>query len=47
MEKKLIQARYYDDYTQKEVSNILGMSQVQVSRNETKILQKLKNHLVA
>lgn len=47
IEKKIIQARYFDDYTQKEVSSLLGISQVQVSRNEAKILQKLKNHLVA
>ncbi len=46
-ERKLILARYYDNCTQKEVSSILGISQVQVSRNEAKILQKLKTHLVA
>lgn len=41
-EKKLIIARYYEDRTQSETSDLLGMSQVQVSRNEAKILQKLK-----
>lgn len=46
-ERDLILARYYNDYTQKEVSSLLGISQVQVSRNEAKILQKLKNNLVA
>ena len=37
--------RYYDEYTQMETSQMLGMSQVQVSRNEAKILQKLKTRL--
>lgn len=41
-EKTLIIARYYNDLTQQETSKSLGMSQVQVSRKETKILQKLK-----
>ena len=46
-EKKLIYARYYEELTQSETSSILGMSQVQVSRNESKILKKLRNNLVA
>jgi len=44
-ERKLIKYRYYDDETQSEVSKKMGMSQVQVSRTEAKILQKLKNRL--
>ena len=44
-EKKLIYARYFDELTQSETSDILGISQVQVSRNETKILNKLKTKL--
>ena len=44
-EKKIIYSRYYNDLTQSEVSKKLGISQVQVSRNETKILQKLKTRL--
>lgn len=44
-EKKLIFMRYYEDLTQSETSDVLGMSQVQVSRNETKILKKLKTRL--
>lgn len=44
-EQKLIIARYYDDMTQRETSKTLGMSQVQVSRKETKILEKLKTTL--
>ena len=44
-EKRLLKARYYDEFTQMETSKMLGMSQVQVSRKETKILQKLKARL--
>lgn len=46
-ERKLIYSRYYQDMTQSETSAILGMSQVQVSRKEAKILQKLKQDLVS
>lgn len=46
-EKKLIKARYYDDKSQQETSEILGMSQVQVSRNETIILTKLRTKLAS
>ena len=42
-EKELIISRYFDDMTQCEVSDKLGISQVQVSRKENKILEKLKN----
>ena len=45
LEKKIIYSRYYYDLTQSETSKELGMSQVQVSRKETKILQKLKTRL--
>lgn len=41
-EQDIIIDRYFNDLTQTEVSKELGMSQVQVSRKETKILQKLK-----
>ncbi|MBQ9018981.1 MAG: sigma-70 family RNA polymerase sigma factor [Bacilli bacterium] len=44
-EKKLIFARYFNELTQSETSDLLGISQVQVSRNEAKILQKLKTRL--
>lgn len=44
-EKKIILARYYDELTQSETSKVLGISQVQVSRNEAKILKKLKTKL--
>ena len=41
-ERKLIELRYFTGYTQSEVSNMLGMSQVQVSRCESKVLKKIK-----
>ncbi len=41
-EKNIIYNRYMNDLTQSETSKIMGMSQVQVSRKEQKILQKLK-----
>lgn len=44
-EKKLITLRYYEDKTQQETSRELEMSQVQVSRSETKILTKLRTKL--
>lgn len=37
-EKELIRMRYYDDYTQMQVAKEFGISQVQVSRMEKKIL---------
>ena len=45
IEKDIIVNRYYKDYTQQETADTLGMSQVQVSRKEQKILTKLKNNL--
>ena len=45
MEKQLIHERYDKDYTQSETAKILGISQVQVSRNEQKILKKLKEKI--
>lgn len=44
-EKQLISARYFQDMTQSETSKCLGMSQVQVSRKEGKILEKLRQRL--
>lgn len=44
-EQQLIIARYYTGLTQQETSETLGISQVQVSRKESKILQKLKTTL--
>ena len=44
-EKKIIENRYMKDFTQTEVSEMLGISQVQVSRNEQKVLRKLRDKL--
>lgn len=46
-EKELIGKRYYEDMTQKEVASYLGISQVQVSRKEQKVLTKLKSKIVS
>lgn len=45
-ELDLINKRYMQDMTQNEVAESLGMSQVQVSRKEHKVLEKLKKQLV-
>ena len=44
-DKEIIMLRYYKQKTQKEVASIVGVSQVQVSRTERKILQKMKRAL--
>ena len=44
-DKELIKLRYYEDKSQQETSKVLGMTQVQVSRNEAKILTKLRTKL--
>ena len=41
-EKKIIKARYYNNYTQRELANIYNTNQVKISREENKILGKLK-----
>lgn len=42
-EKMLIEMRYFQNQTQSAVAKVLGISQVQVSRLEKKILKKLRN----
>ena len=44
-DRKIIMLRYFRDKTQSEVAELLHVSQVQVSRLENKILQKMKNKL--
>ncbi|MBQ3226592.1 MAG: SigB/SigF/SigG family RNA polymerase sigma factor [Clostridia bacterium] len=44
-EQTIINMRYFNDKTQKEVAERLGISQVQVSRLERKILSELKRKL--
>ena len=45
-DKKVILLRYYKEKTQSQVAKILGISQVQVSRIEKKILSKMKLKLI-
>ena len=44
-ERKLIECRYFLGKSQMETSKELGISQVQVSRKENKILKKIKNNI--
>ncbi len=41
-EKQLIEMRYFHEMTQMQVAKVLGVSQVQISRMEKKILLKLR-----
>ena len=45
-ERNLIIKRYYEDKSQLETSKDLGISQVQVSRCESKILKKMKANIM-
>lgn len=42
MEKRIISLRYYSNFTQAVIAELLGMSQVQISRMESRILKKLR-----
>ena len=42
-EQQLIKLRYFDGKTQSAVADVLGMTQVQVSRMEKKILRKMRS----
>ena len=41
-EKYILNERYYKGKTQSEVAKVLGVSQVQISRKEKQILNKLR-----
>ncbi len=45
-EKKIILLRYYRGKTQGEVAELLNVSQVQVSRMESKIIEQLKKKMI-
>lgn len=45
-DKKIIDLRYFKDKTQAQVADILGISQVHVSRIEKKILKDFKSKLL-
>jgi len=42
IEKESIKMRYYENMTQKSIAEVLGVSQMYVSRMEKKVLRKLK-----
>ena len=44
-DRKLIELRYFMSKTQTEVAGKLGMSQVQVSRREKKILKEIREKM--
>ncbi len=44
-EEQLIRMRYYEERTQTEVANVLGISQVQVSRMEKKVLKRMRESI--
>lgn len=45
-DKKIIHLRYYDRKTQTQIANLLGISQVQVSRIEKKLLLKMREKMI-
>lgn len=45
-ERKLIEMRYFEEKTQTEIAGVLGISQVQVSRLEKKILLRMRGFLL-
>lgn len=46
-ERFIINSRYVKDCTQEEIASKLGISQVQVSRKEKKVLEKLKYKMIS
>lgn len=46
MERKLIEYRYFEEKTQMDTAKLLGISQVQVSRLEKKILIKMRKNIL-
>lgn len=45
IDREIIKCRYYKDYTQSETADLLGISQVQVSRYEKNILSRIKEKI--
>ena len=45
-ERKIIILRYFRDKTQKEVADVMGVSQVQISRIENKVIEKIKSEML-
>ena len=46
-ERRLIVMRYLQEKTQSEVAKVMGVSQVQISRLEKRILRQLREKLVS
>ena len=46
-EYKVINYRYYYDYTQQEIADMMGINQVKVSRLETSSKKKIKEYICA
>ena len=46
-DKQIIVLRFFRDKTQSEIAKILGVSQVQVSRLENKIISKMRQSLIS
>ena len=46
MKRRIVFLRYFKDYSQSETAEILGLSQVKVSREEKKIMDALRAKLV-
>ena len=44
-EKKIILLRYFKDMTQTKIADIMGISQVQISRIESRVIDKLRKKL--
>lgn len=44
-EKKIVFLRYFRDMTQSEVARLIGVSQVQISRIESRLMEKFKREL--
>lgn len=47
LEQSVIDYRYFQDLTQTETANVLGISQVKVSRLETKSKKKIKEYIAS
>ena len=47
IEQEVIKIRYFEDLTQMETAEVLGISQVKVSRIESKGKQKIKEYIAA
>ena len=47
LERKVIDYRYFKDFTQQETADFLGIKQVKVSRVETNSKRKIKEYICA